>query len=329
MTRFGGVALGLLIMTTTSLANAGDTAAAQALFSEGRKLMTQGKYAEACPKLEESENLDPGTGTLYNVGDCDEHLGKTASAWAAFDEVASEARAAGQPARERDARARADKLLPQLAHLTIDASNVKNLAGVRVTRNGTNVGSAEWSLAIPVDPGDRVIGAGATGKKDWTATVKIAPHESKTVTIPALEDLPADAAPIFGDGSRDETRSDGKTQRTIGLIVAGVGVAALATGVVLTFVSKGEESKSNDGDCNASTNVCKTSEGISERNTALLEGNLSTVGIIAGVVLAGGGIALWATAPKAHPKTSAGKWSVAPDFAFDPRGASLGLRGRW
>ena len=85
------VAAGVL---ATPAARAADTAAAQSLFSDARKLMLAGNFADACPKREESEKLDPGMGTLYNLGDCYEHVGKTASAWAAFDEVANEARAA-------------------------------------------------------------------------------------------------------------------------------------------------------------------------------------------------------------------------------------------
>lgn len=319
-------------MTSSSLAFAGDTAAAQVLFSAGRKLMNEGKYADACPKLEESENLDPGMGTLYNLGDCYEHLGRTASAWAAFDEVASEARAASQITREQDAKGRASKLMPQLSHMTIDARAVKTLDGLKIMRDSESIGPPEWSVAIPIDPGERTISVSAPGKKTWTTKIKIASHQDQTVTIPALVDEPVEVSTSPSQPFHDEQRSDGKTQRTIGLIVAGVGVAALATGVVLTFMSKGEESKSNDGDCDATTNICKTQNGVNERSTAQLEGNLSTVGFIGGLVLAGGGIVLWATAPRSHaaPTTqTTGKWNVTPDVSFDPKGASFGLRGHW
>ena len=58
-----------------------DSAAARALFAEGRNLMADERYAEACPKFEESLRLDHGMGTQFNLAHCWEKLGRTASAW--------------------------------------------------------------------------------------------------------------------------------------------------------------------------------------------------------------------------------------------------------
>ena len=56
-------------------------AAAEALFSEGRSLASAGKCDEAIPKFQASQKLDPGIGTLLNLADCYEKVGRTASAW--------------------------------------------------------------------------------------------------------------------------------------------------------------------------------------------------------------------------------------------------------
>src|SRR5215831_11151206 len=109
--RFGWAALaalaaGALHAGAAHAANEVDEAAARVLFGEGRRLAGTGDYAGACPKFEESFRLDPGIGTGFNLADCWEHLGRTASAWGRFLGVAAAAKAAGQTEREQVARAR-------------------------------------------------------------------------------------------------------------------------------------------------------------------------------------------------------------------------------
>src|SRR5262249_24412526 len=55
--------------------------AADRLFKEAEVLARAGRYAEACPKLEESERLDPGIGTQFNLADCYERTGRVAHAY--------------------------------------------------------------------------------------------------------------------------------------------------------------------------------------------------------------------------------------------------------
>src|SRR4051812_3545929 len=87
-------------------------ASATALFDDARKAMAAKDYAAACPKLEAAQRMDPGIGILYNLADCYEHVGKTASAWSTFREVAAEAANKGQSDREKISRARAAELEP-------------------------------------------------------------------------------------------------------------------------------------------------------------------------------------------------------------------------
>ncbi|MEO8798827.1 MAG: hypothetical protein ABI551_13145, partial [Polyangiaceae bacterium] len=192
------VAAGVLASTllVSSFAFAADTAAAQALFSDARKLMAKGDFTSACPKLEESQRLDPGMGTLFNLGDCYEHVGKTATAWAAFDEVAAAARAAGQSTREQDARTRAAKLLAVMPHLTVDASAVRGYTGLEIKRDGVVIGPPQWGSAIPIDPGDHTLAASAEGKQPWSGKVTVLPKQNQRAKIPALVDAskPVEAA---------------------------------------------------------------------------------------------------------------------------------------
>src|SRR5689334_8638295 len=125
--------------------SAGDKATAEALFSDGRRLMAQSNYREACPKFEASLKLDPGVGAMLNLADCYEKNGQTASAWAEFREASSAARAAGSKDREDLARQRAAALEPKLARLTI----VITKPPARVTRDGAAVDNAVFGTAVP------------------------------------------------------------------------------------------------------------------------------------------------------------------------------------
>ena len=104
--RSGGllVSLALAAGTLCRQASAADPATATMLFNEGRRLVSAGHYPEACPKFEESERLDPGIGTQFNLADCYQHIDRFASAWALFLDVASSAGGTGQQARENLAR---------------------------------------------------------------------------------------------------------------------------------------------------------------------------------------------------------------------------------
>ncbi|WP_437302084.1 hypothetical protein [Sorangium sp. So ce388] len=214
-----------------------DTAAAQALFDAARQLMAQGKYADACPKLEESQRLDPGIGTQFNLAACYEQLGRTASAWSTFLEVAGAAKAAGQLEREKVARQRATALEPKLIRLTITAP-ADAPADLQVKRDGALVGRAQWGTPVPVDPGKHTIEASAAGKAPFARTVDLArAGTTETVAVPPLPaGAPARAAALPATGAAQPTSgaaqptSGGAAQPTSGAAAARptTGGAALA-----------------------------------------------------------------------------------------------------
>ena len=163
----------------------GDKTTAEALFSEGRKLMAAGKYAEACPKLEASLKLDSGVGTMLNLAECYEKNGQTASAWTEFREAISAARDAGSKDRADLARTRAAALEPKLSRLTVV---VPKGQVATVTRDGAQVESAAFGTPVPIDPGKHVIAASAPGKRKWSTSIDVTPAAQVSVDVPALAD---------------------------------------------------------------------------------------------------------------------------------------------
>ena len=170
--------------------------AAEAIFNEARTLMDQGRFAEACPKLAESQRLDPAVGTLLYLGECYEKEGKVASAWAAFKSAASAARNAGQTAREQTAKQHASDFEPRLPKLTLVVPPGSDVSGLVVQRDDIDIGSVAFGTALPVDPGKHHILAQAPGKKPWSKDVDIGTQASvTTVTVPRLDEDPSKIAP--------------------------------------------------------------------------------------------------------------------------------------
>ena len=295
--------LSVLLFGGSARADDGENkAAAEALFDDARRLIAEKKYAEACPKLESSQRLDPGVGTMLNLADCYEKLGKTASAWAMFRETISAAHKASSLDREEIARSRARELEPKLAYLTIATWQGQN---VSVQRDGTPVDAAVLGTELPVDPGDHVIVASAQGKRSWSTTVRIDPGPSKArVTVPILPDevesgggVPAPAAASLGATSTGTDRGprSGSTQRVLAIVAGGVGVVGVALGSIFGLNASSDWSDAKSS-CTSYPNGC-TAHAKSLSDDARSEATVSTVAFVIGAAGLAGGVVLWLTAP--------------------------------
>ena len=101
------VAIGAVATLLPPSTASADPATAEALFREGRRLLDEGKTDEACPKLAESQRLDPSAGTMLNLATCYEKNGQLASAWVTFKGAATAAQNANEVDRAKLARAKA------------------------------------------------------------------------------------------------------------------------------------------------------------------------------------------------------------------------------
>jgi hypothetical protein len=289
-------------------ASPADRAAAQALFDEGRQLMTEGRTAEACPRFEESQRLDSGLGTQYHLADCYESVGRLASAHTLFLEVAAQAEALGQKRREQLARERAEALLPKLPKLRIDVPHAA-AKELQIERDGSVVGRPQWGLAVPVDPGVHRVRASAPGYAAWQVEVDI-PNEPaiRRLSIPPLEPRGSFLTP---------------TSRKVGLGALGVGATALGVGGVFAVQAHSKNQDSNRAGCTGSG--CPTEGSRKLRQAAVDAGNRATWAVSAGLVsLAAAAVLFWVV-PGEERDTTGGNLRLQP--AADLSGGSLRLEG--
>lgn len=186
------------LMLTPRLASAQaetKAAVADALYRQARDLMAAGKYDEACPKLAQSQQLDPATGTLLNLAACHEKQGKLATAWLEYSDALVAARRDGREDRVQYARERAAELEPKLSRLTLLLAPNADTPGLTIELDGTSVGLAVFGVPTPVDPGKHSVRASAPGKKPQIFSIEVAVADQQSLSIPPLEDAPAEAVP--------------------------------------------------------------------------------------------------------------------------------------
>ena len=311
-----------------------DEAAARVLFAGGRKLAAAGDYAAACPKFQESFRLDPGIGTGFNLADCWEHIGRTASAWGRFLGVAAAAKALGQSEREQVARDRAAALEPGLSRLTVVVPWPE--PDLAVKRDAVPLGPASWGVPVPVDPGPHVVLATAPGKKPLSIEVTVGPsRDAATVTISPLTIDPgnphSDAPPGAVANSLPAALAPPAARPSpIPVIVAGaLGATALAVaGIVgLEFQSTNDQAKRL-----CANNVCTQSEkNMHDQlvSDARRDRNLAYAGVAAGSVSLAVAALLWWRPGLFKPSgTSARLWPT-PGVATFGGGGALRLEARW
>jgi hypothetical protein len=319
------------------LAHAQDTrgsakVAAETLFEEGRRLMGEGKAAEACPKFAESQRLDPSPGTLLNLASCDEKTDRPATAWATYREAASAALAAGRQDLVATAQRHADTLFSAMPRVSVTVATPVD--GLVVKLDGVEVGRAEWDVALPVDPGEHTLEASAPQWKPWSTKLTIG-HDATTtpVTVPALEaapaptpaaviapPVPAAAPPAAAPAAEDDT---GRSQRTAGLLVGAGGIVGLGLGAAFAAIAKSEYSDSLANCSSADPNRCSQA-GVDERGSARTSGDIASVALAVGGAAVVGGVILWVVAPSPG---SRGTQSAA--VALVPTLGGAMVSGRW
>ncbi len=336
-----------------------EKAAAEVAFQEAATLLQSGETAAACDKFEASHQLDPAVGTVLRLADCYDRLGKTASAWATFQEAAAMAQAQGQAERVQIARERAADLQARLSYVTIALSDAtRAISGVQVMLNGSAIPAGIWGTAIPVNPGEQQVEVVASGYEPWAHTVQVEAKGSGTVNVPELErgivtEMPvgspaasgvarlAPAVPAIGTASTPSAGSPeygaasfdaaavhdvdpGRTQRIFGYVGGLAGIGALAVGGYFGYRAYDLNDQSLAHCLSSEPNAC-TQRGKELRDEARTNGETASIIAGAGLAVVGASFVLLLTAPSSNE--SAMTMQLSPRVGA--AGGGLQLEGVW
>ena len=328
----------ILIAAGTAAAQPSDTVGAEALFREGKRLLKDGKTAEACDKFAASEHLDRGIGTLLNLADCREKNHQLATSWATFLEAASAARSAGDTKRETEARTRASALEPHLSYLTISVPDASKVEGLVIKRGDQIVDPALWNQGVPIDTGAYEISGQAPGHEPWSTRVQINGEAQRaSVEVPRFKQLadmtkavakidpPKSAAPEQGDDEgSDQPAAESHTFTPLrygAVASAAVGVIAVTGGIVVGLKARDYQHQS-DAICPGAT--CSDPQGLDLNSKA--RSNLVTSEILFGVggaAIAGAAVMWFVGAPH----VASDRVSVIPNVT--PSHAGLAVIGHF
>lgn len=309
----------LLVMAATSLVlasplsaraqSAADADRAAKLFTEASTLAAAGKYAEACPKFEESQRLDGGLGTQFNLALCFEKLGKPGSAWRNYRSVARLAHQTGKAGREQAAQQKMDQLRARVPHLVLTVHDADTTLKV----DGEPVDREAWAF-YAVDPGEHTVEATAPTKKTWQTRVTIenAGAEGR-VAVPALE------AAVGKTRVVTVTKEASNPKRTLGFVIGGIGLVGLGTGLV-TGIALLNDRAIADERCQPQCTDPSARDAVATGKTLI---PINVIAWAVGIVGVGAGTFLIVTSGNDKTTTTA---SIRPFFGADSGGASVSGR---
>jgi hypothetical protein len=297
------VVVGVIASAGRARAGGPEAASAEAAFDKGRDLMKAGLYQEACASFDESERLDPQIGTLYNLADCWEKVGKLASSWTAYREVAQRD---SNATRRKAADDHAKALAPRLPKLVIHVQSP--VPGLLVTLNGGDV-TKLVGVEAPMDLGTYAIVVSAKGYQAWGGEAKL-DHEGVKVTIevpklspgndkqpPAIVVKPVAPPPVHPIPPGLAPAPAPAHASTLPIVVMTGGGALIAGGLVFGVMAQGKLSDAEkicpNKQCGSTDDQMRANELLgSSRSRGTVSTALVAVGAAAVI---GGGVWWWTT----------------------------------
>ncbi len=236
-----------------------------------------------------------------------------------------------------------ERALPTIAFAVHDSTGA-DVATVHVSMDGAPWADSLEGKAISVDPGRHVFLFRADGYEPTTRRVVLTEGEKgrrEQVELPgnaplqgspgagvtslrSTTALPSMLATDSAAGPASPRVGGVGIQRIVGLTLGLGGVAALVVGGIFGGLATSAWNQAKS-DCGGNPNACTdVIHGQSDRNAALTDATVSTVGLIVGGTLLAGGAIVFFTAP-AHDVERATRLTVAPEVGA--HGGAVMLNG--
>jgi hypothetical protein len=298
-----------------------DRATARLLAQEGQTALRAGDFDAAADRFARADALVHAPTLLLGLARADAGRGRLVASQESYARILREGVPPGSPPvwskALAEAQAELAALSPRVPALVV---RVVGAPSARVTIDGKAVPAAAVGANRPADPGPHVVRAEADGYAPVESTVMLAEGRVESVTLklgpPLARDVPPPVpAPAV---SAPPPSAPASGLRTAGFAALGVGGAGLVLGAITGGLALAKHRELSPY-CNAAGGQCNVAS--SEIGTYHLLGTLSTVGFVAGGLVAGTGVVLVALPPRAHARADG--VALAPVLAP----GHVGLRG--
>jgi hypothetical protein len=314
-------------LTGAFAADEADKATARDLAKKGIAAGQSGDCTTAIDLLVRAESLYHAPIHLQHLARCYTKEGRLVEAAETWRTLTLETLPPNSPPIFREAveeaKVELPKLEPRLAHLTIVVKGSYPDLVVKV--DGKVVPGAALGVSRPADPGKRVVHAEAPTYKPVDLPVELPEGGADTVTVeleaappppppkPSASVVPSASAPIVDTGSSGPWK-------TIGIVTAGVGAAALIgagiTGLMARSAYSDMESKCPNKTCTSASQKADLSDKVDSKV------RLTNILLLVGGVLVVAGATTFFLAPS--PKKTA---TVSLEIVPMAGGGHVGLTG--
>lgn len=266
------------------------------------------RFEEAVDLLRRADQLDPTPQRKLDLARSLVELGKLVEASSLLNNVVNDG-AASRGYKEA-AKKQLAQVEPRIPWLSVHV--VGPTTGVHVEVDGKE---AQADVEAPVDPGAHSVGADADGYEsgDTRVNVKEGEHKQVTITLTAV---------TKAEEPKPKSSGGTKAPAIVAFSVGAVGIGVGAVFGVLAFDETNKAKQFCDG------NKCPARpEVVSARNTAIANGNVSTVGFVVGGVGVAAGVILLLTVGSSSSKTEEPKKDAVWITPYANAGETFGEAG--